>query len=121
MAIERQLREEAVRHLSANESLQEVMWGTSIRPLMLYTGMWVFAPPNSYRAVVCTNRRLLLFEGGILGATFERLLESVDRSCRLGPTHGILYSRVAAFESPVYLSRRFFRAVRRADALVDCH
>lgn len=115
MSIRDKLREEAGRHLAREEQLQEVMWGTSIRPLKLYTGAWLFTGLDGYRAVVCTDQRIMLFKGGRWAATLEELLATVDRNERLGPPRG-LYHRIAVFHPPVYIGRRFFRDIRKADA-----
>jgi hypothetical protein len=115
VAIRDRLREQATRFLVPGEHLQEVMWGTSIRPLKLYTGMWLISDFDGYRAVICTDRRIILFRGGRWNATLEEVLATVDRNQSLGPPRG-LYHRIPFFHPPIYVGRRFFRDIRRADA-----
>lgn len=118
VSIRNNLREEAARFLGPDEHVQEVMWGTCIRPLKLYTGAWLFTSADSYRAIICTDRRIMLFRGGRWSPTLEDLLVSVDRNERLGPPRG-LYHRIPIFHPTVYVARRFFRDIRRADADAD--
>lgn len=116
LSIRDTLREQASRYLIPGEQLQQVMWGTSIRPLKLYTGTWLFADGDSYRAVLCTDHRTILLRGGRWNASLEEVLETADRGKRLGPPRGLLYHQVPVFTNPVYIGRRFFRDVRAADA-----
>ena len=67
------------------------------------------------RAVVATNRRLLLFKVSRGGRPIE-ILDEADRSMRIGPCRGWM-SPVDVFACSLAVNRRFFRDVADADRL----
>jgi hypothetical protein len=115
MSIRALLRTEAERFVARDECIQEVMWGTSIRPRLMYTGLWLFTEADSYRAIICTSRRIMLFRGGLWRATLEQLLATADRREQFGSPRGLFHA-APMFHPPVYIGRRFFGDIRCADA-----
>lgn len=119
MPIRNDLRREAERkYLARDEQVQAVMWGVSIRPLAIYAIGWLIIGAGNYRAIICTNKRMLLCQGGPHLATLEALLDTSDRNQALGPPRGI-YHRIDAFSSKAWISRRFFNDIRLADSYLD--
>jgi hypothetical protein len=119
VGIRHKLRGEAQKYLAAGERTQAVMWGTAIRPLWgvllgPFADWW-----GNYRAVICTDQRILLCRGGQLTASLDGILETLDREVQLGPPRGLYFHHLTAFSSPVYVARSFFKDVRQADMGVD--
>jgi len=101
MAVRDRLRKDASRYLEPDELIQAVFYAK--RPE---------ARAND-RAVVATNRRLLLLRLNFLGRAIGMLGEA-PRDTRLGPCRGML-SRISAFDAPLQVSFRFFKDVNEAD------
>jgi hypothetical protein len=117
VTIQESLRREAQRkYLARDEQIDAVMWGVALRPLAIYALGWLLAGGSTYRAIICTDRRTLLCQGGLLGATLEGILATCDRQ-PLGPPRGF-YHRIDIFGSPVSVGRRFYKDIRAADALL---
>jgi hypothetical protein len=101
MALRDRLRTNAAQYLQPGEQIQAVFYAK--RPS---------AQAND-RAVVATDRRLLLLKLNFFGRA-SGLLAEARCETRLGPCSGML-SPVAAFDTPLQVSRRFFRDVDEAD------
>jgi hypothetical protein len=103
MAVRDRLRKDAAQFLQPGEQIQAVFYAK--RP----------AAQANDRAVVATDRRLLKlnFLGRATGLEGE-----AQREIRLGPCRG-MFSPINAFESPVHVSRRFFKDVDEADRAVS--
>ncbi len=101
MAVRDRLRKGAAPYLAPGEQVQSVFYAK--RPTMQYND----------RAVVATDRRLLLlklnFFGGVTGLAGE-----VPRTIKLGPCSGFLHP-IDAFGTPLSVSFRFFKDVAEAD------
>jgi hypothetical protein len=117
MSIRSRLVDEAGRYIARDEEVQAVAWGTRFGFFQRWLTGVIGPGTNSYRAIVCTDRRIMLFQGGALTASLENLLESVPRHTPLGPPHGPMFYRINAFTLPVYVARRFYRDIRLADSL----
>jgi hypothetical protein len=95
------LRRDAASYLEPDEQIQAVFYAK--RP----------AAQANDRAVVATDRRLLLLKLNFLGRV-TGLLGEAQRETRLGPCHGML-SPIRAFDTPLQVSFRFFKDVSEAD------
>ena len=93
------------------------MWGVALRPLAIYTLGWLVAGGSTYRAIICTNTRTLLCQGGMSAATLEGILATAERQ-PLGPPHGFFH-RIDIFGSPVSIGRPFYKDIRMADAVLS--
>jgi hypothetical protein len=111
------LRQEAEqKYLAVDERVQEAMLAVTLRPLLLYPLGWLLLNRDAYRAVICTDRRILLCKVDHATGCLEGLVQAEDRGRRLGPPRTPLMHRVGVFAHPVYVGRRFYKDVRRADA-----
>ena len=118
MAIRNSIGQSASRFLARDEEVQAVIWGSTVRPAKYVFGALAYGP-RDYRAIVATTRRLVLFEGAPWTAAVTKILSSADRHLPLGPPVGVLVHRVDLFGTPVYVGRRFWKDMRRADALAE--
>ncbi len=96
------LRQGAAQYLEPGEQIQAVFLAK--RPEMRYND----------RAVVATDRRILLLELGMRVSTVKGVLGEVPRETQLGPCHGVLYP-ISVFGTDLQVFRRFFRDVAEAD------
>jgi hypothetical protein len=116
MSLRGVLRQDAEqKYLAAGERVQEAMLAVTIRPLLYPLG-WLLLSRDAYRAVICTNRRILLCKVDHATGCLEGLVQTKDRRTRLGPPRTPLMHRISVFAYPVYVGRRFYKDVRRADA-----
>jgi|SRR5271166_355339 len=105
MAVRDRLRKDAARFLQPGEQIQAVFYAKQPG-----------AQAND-RAVVATDRRLLLLKLNFFGRA-TGLEGEAQREIRLGPCRGMV-SPINVFESPVHVSRRFFKDVDEADRAVS--
>jgi len=106
------------KYLAADERVQEAMLAVTLRPLLRYPLGWLLLKPDAYRAVICTDRRILLCKVDHATGCLEALLQAEDRRRRLGHPRTPLMHRIRVFAHPVYVGRRFYKDVRRAYAYV---
>jgi hypothetical protein len=102
MAVRDRLRKGAAQYLEPEERIHAVFYVK--RPTMQYND----------RAVVATDRRMLLLELNFLGRP-TGLAGEAPRQTKLGPCKGLLLHRIDAFGGRVDVSRRFFKDVAEAD------
>ena len=102
-------------HLSPGEQIQAVI------PAQTFSGWWaalswlIVLFKNSYRAVVATDRRILVFDTGKMTmGTPKRLLRELPRATRIGPASGLWYKTEALGEK-LYVHKRFHKDVAAAD------
>lgn len=101
MAVRDRLRKDAAKYLEPDEQIQAVFYAK--RPSVMYND----------RAVVATDRRLLLLELNFFGRA-TGLEGEAPRDVKLGPASGFVYP-ITAFDTPVGVSVRFFKDVAEAD------
>jgi hypothetical protein len=102
MATREKLNNGALPYLEPGEQIHAVFLAK--RPSMEYND----------RAVVATNRRLLLLKLNFFGRPIALLTEA-DRKTRLGPWTGSLLYRLPAFDGNLSVARRFRKDVDEAD------
>jgi hypothetical protein len=95
MAWRQALREGAVAYLQRGEQVEAVF--AAKRRTMLYND----------RAVVATDRRLLLLAPNFFGRPTGMLAET-DRHVRSGPGRGLMHP-LTVFDADLVVSRRFFK------------
>jgi hypothetical protein len=101
MAVRDRLRKGAAQYLEPDEQVQAVFYAK--RPVMEYND----------RAVVATDRRLLLLELNFFGRP-TGLAGEVPREIKLGPCSGFMHP-IDAFGTRLDVNRRFFKDVAEAD------
>ena len=101
MSIRGKLRDGATVYLQPGEQVQ-----------VAFLAKRRTAPYND-RAVVATDRRLLLLRLNFFGRP-TALLGTSERHVRLGPCRGFMY-RLPVFDSGLAVNKRFFSDVAEAD------
>lgn len=101
VAVRDRLRKDAAQYLEEGEQVQAVFYAK--RPTMEYND----------RAVVATDRRLLLLELNFFGRA-RGLVGEVPRKTRLGPCSGFMHP-IDAFGTRLAINRRFFKDATEAD------
>jgi hypothetical protein len=101
MAIHDRLRKGAAQYLEPGEQIQAAFLAK--RPTMQYND----------RAVVATDRRLLLLKLNFMGSP-TGLAGELPRKTKLGPCSGFMYS-IDVFGTDLAVNRRFFKDVTEAD------
>ena len=77
------------------------------------------ATSGGYRAVVATDRRILVFQSGMFSqTTLKRLLTSLPRDQRLGPGSGPFH-RVQLGDETMLVNFRYFKQLAAIDAALD--
>jgi hypothetical protein len=104
LAIRDRLRRSAAPYLDPGEQVQAVF--VAKRPSMEYND----------RAVVATDRRILLLELGMRVYPARGVVAEVPRGIKLGPCSGLMYP-MSAFDTPLSVNRRFFKDVAEADRM----
>lgn len=101
MAVRDRLRRDAAQYLEPGEQVQAVFYAK--RPITEYND----------RAVVATDRRLLLLELNFFGRA-QGLVDEVPRETRLGPCSGFMHP-IDLSGTRLAVNRRFFKDVAEAD------
>ena len=101
VAVRDRLRKDAAQYLEPGEQVQAVFYAK--RPTMGYND----------RAVIATDRRLLLLRLNFLGRA-TGLAGEVPRETKLGPCSGFMHP-IDAFGTSLAVSFRFFKDVAEAD------
>jgi hypothetical protein len=115
------LRQEAEqKYLAADERVQEAMLAVTLRPLLLYALGWLLLSRDGYRAVICTDRRILLCKVDYATGLFGGPRASRKPSHEIRPPRTPLMHRIKVFAHPIYVGRRFYKDVRRPNAYAVC-
>lgn len=104
MAVRDRLRKDAAQYLQPGEQIQAVFYAK--RPSTQYND----------RAVVATDRRLVLLKLNFLGRA-TGLVGEAERQVQLGPCRGVVHP-MSAFGDRLDVSFRFFKDVAEADRAV---
>ena len=102
------LRLGASEYLEPNEQIQAVFLALS------------GARQYNDRAVIATDRRLVLFRLNFSGRPVELMAETA-RGTKIGPCRGVVTHRFDAFGVRLAVSRRFFADVAEMDRLAGLH
>lgn len=111
MSMADKIMENARPHLADGEQVQGAFAGQkSIRHGLL---------DGSYRAVVATDRRFLIFRSGMVPQTvLKRLIEEAPRDQVLGEPGGLFYDLTIGSET-MKVNRRYYGQIRAIDAAIS--
>jgi hypothetical protein len=119
MALRDKLRERVQPLLEPGEQVQEVWWAqTGPNPNIGFLTWYVFFFAR-YWICAATNQGMVIFRvKGQRSYRPESVAQRLPRGTHMGPLTGALWSKAAVTMDgkPLYIARRFYRDVERADA-----
>lgn len=119
MAIRDKMRANAAHLVQPGEVVQAVFPAQTTSQWFALLSYWIIILKNSYRAVVVTDRRILVCRSGRFRVTpVKDVLQEFPRTTRIGPASGLWY-RCASLGEPLYIAKRFHKDVESADALAS--
>ena len=115
MAIRDKLAEQAAPHLEPGEQVQHAFAAQAVSPYWAILSFWVIIAKDAYRAVVATDRRLIVFRTSRWRFTkFKTVERTYPRSNRIGEPTGVNWKNDALGET-LWIHRRFHKDVRAID------
>lgn len=120
MAVTDELRRSVAALLGPGETLQAAVWAQTLNPywVPITTVRVLLGRKSPYRAIVATDRRLVVFRGDRWRHRADYVtMAEFPRRTRIGPAAG-LWHRTDAFGERLYIQRRFYREVAAADAVL---
>jgi hypothetical protein len=116
MALRDKLRAEAAPHLEPGEQIQAVFGAQTVSPYWSLVSYWIIAFKNAYRAIVATDRRIIVFRTSRWRWTkFITAERTLPRTTRIGEPTGLNWKTDSLGEG-LWINKRFFGDVRTADA-----
>ena len=116
VAIRERIKDRATPFLEPGETVHHVLAGQSTSPYWSLLSYWILIVRNSYRAIVVTDRRILVFQSSRLAtSSLKSVLRALPRSTRIGPASGLWYKTEALGEL-MYINIRFHKDIEAADA-----
>lgn len=112
MALRDKLRAEAERFLDPGERIDAVFGAQGVDPMWSILSPWFIVLRDAYRAVVVTDRRILVVRTSRWRWTKFRTLErTMPRATVLGEPTGLFW-RTEVFGERLWIHRRFHGDVR---------
>ena len=103
-------------YLQPGEQVQGTLAAQQTSQWWILVGAIVFLVMNHYRPVVATDRRILVFDGGMWSQTkCNALVAELPRSFKLGPAGG-LWHKVPIGQETLHINKRFHKDVAAIDA-----
>ena len=103
-------------YLQPGEQVQGTFAAQQTSQWWILVGVIVFLVMNRYRPVVATDRRILVFDGGMWSQTkCGSLVAELPRTVKLGPAGG-LWHKVPMGPETLYIHKRFHKDVAAIDA-----
>jgi hypothetical protein len=120
MALRDKLAAEAQPHLEPGETVQAVLAAQAANPFLAVLSIWIILIKDAYRAVVATDRRIIVFRTSRWRFTrFKGIERVLDRSTRIGPPSGSVWYRSEVLGEELWVHRRFFGDVEAADTAIS--
>jgi hypothetical protein len=118
MAIRNKMRANAEPFLQPGETVQAVFGAQTTSQWFALISWWIIIIRNSFRVVVVTDRRILVFRSGRFRMTpVKELRHELPRNTRIGPAKG-LWLKCESLGERLYIHKRFHKDVEAADALL---
>ncbi len=115
MAIRDTIRANAQHVLEPGEVIQAVIPAQTTSQWFALLSYWIIIFSNAYRAIIVTDRRILVCRSGRFRMTpVKDVLHQVPRSTPIGPPTGLWY-RCDRLGERLYINKRFHKDVRAAD------
>ncbi len=117
MAIRDKMRSNAEPFLQPGETVQAVFGAQTTSQWFALISWWIIVIRNSFRVVVITDGRILVFRSGRFRMTpIKEVLHELPRNTRIGPAKG-LWFRCESLGEKLYIHKRFHKDIAAADAL----
>jgi hypothetical protein len=118
MAIRDSLRANAQPLLQPGETIQAVFSAQTTSQWVALVSFWIIIFRDAYRAVIVTDRRIIVAKSGRLRTTpVNEVLRELPRATRIGPASG-LWHKTEALGERLYVHKRFHKDIAAADAAV---
>src|ERR1700729_4259697 len=118
MAIRDKMAANAAPFLQPGETIQAVFAGQTTSAYFALISFWIIILSDSYRAIVVTDRRILVCQAGRMSQTqIKGVIRELPRSTRIGPPSGLWYKSESLGER-IYVHKRFHPDINRADAAI---
>lgn len=116
MALRDKIAAAAAPYLQPGETVQTAFGAMGTSPYWSLLSYWIIVVKDANRAVVATDRRIILFRTSRLRWTkFKQIETEVPRSTRLGEPSGLNW-KCSAFGPTIWVNKRFHKDVRQTDA-----
>lgn len=120
MAIRDKFAAAAAPYLDPGEEIHAVIGAAATDPTDPAAMVVKNLKAPAYRALIVTDRRILLFRSRRWAWTrFDALLAQFPRAIRFGEPDRLTW-RTDVLGTPLWIQKRFHGDVRRADALAPC-
>ncbi len=118
MSIRDKIEKKAQGKLQPGEQVQAVFPAQTHSQWLLIAGVVPFLILNSYRCVVVTDRRILVFASGKLSqANPSEIVGELPRATRLGPASG-LWHKLDFPLGPLLVHKRYHKDIEQADVVL---
>jgi hypothetical protein len=116
MALRDKLRSNAAPLLQPGETIQSAFCAQTVSAYFALISIWIIIASNAYRAVIVTDRRILVCHSGrFTMSPVKAVIAEFPRETRLGEPDGLWWP-MTALGTKLYVHRRFHKDVRQADA-----
>jgi hypothetical protein len=117
MAIRDQLRANAASVLEPGEEIHAVFAAQTTSQWWSILSYWIIIVRSAYRAVVVTDRRILVCRSGrIKMSQVNEVLRTLPRGTTIGPATGLWY-KCDSLGERLYVHKRWHKDIEAADAL----
>jgi hypothetical protein len=118
MALRDKLHAAAASHLEPGEQVQAVFAASAANPMWSLLSYWIIIAKDAYRAIVVTDRRIIVFRTSRLRFTkYKRIERTLPRSTPIGEPSGLNW-RCESLGESLWIHKRFHKDVRQADAAI---
>ena len=116
MALRDKIAAAAAPHLQEGEQVQHAFGAMGASPYWSLLSYWIIIVKDANRAVVATDRRILLAKTSRLRWTkFKGIEAEIPRATKLGEPSGLNW-KCDAFGTTIWINKRFHKDVRAVDA-----
>jgi hypothetical protein len=117
MAIRDKMRARAAHVIQDGETIQQVFAAQTMSAYWSLLTYWVIVFKNAYRAVVVTDRRILVCHSGRVSVTnVKDVIRELPRQTQIGPASGLWY-KCDTLGERLYIHKRFHKDIGQADAV----
>lgn len=117
IAIRERIQERVAPYLQPGEVVQQAFAAQAASPFWSLLSYWIIVIKNAYRAVVVTDRRIIVFQSSRWAfSSIKSVKLELPRATRIGPAQGTVWYKSETLGEMLYIHRRFFKDIEAADA-----